>query len=389
LLVLGRAFDPANDSLTGGTIQFTDTETDLPIPQFTYANVIISANVTRIMNLGNGETVITGNLSITGTTKLDVRAPFVAHTLTLGGVMEGDGSWGGPLSGADNINSTYFAPAAPGNYITVSAEGVTANVVSVSANPSPAGSNVTLTATITAIAQGSGTPTGTVQFLADGSPVGAPTVLSGGVANLTTKSLAHGYHSIAAQYAGDGNFIGSTNTYSDLLINSAPVAQTATYPRPANFTLKIRIATLATNWSDADGDTITLTSAGPTSTNGVSVSKDSTYIYYSSTNGSNPDQFSYVISDGFVSTTGKVSIVVTSIPATASTSTNQITFNGGVPTLHLAGIAGRTYYVQASTNMIDWVAISTNVAGTNGLWQVIDTDATNYPLRVYRTSDQP
>jgi hypothetical protein len=262
--------------------------------------------------------------------------------------------------------------------------------VSVSANPSPAGSNVTLTATITAIAQGSGTPTGTVQFLADGSPIGAPATLSGGVANFTTNSLAHGYHLIVAQYTGDGNFFGSTNNLNpDLLINSAPVAQTATWPRPANFALKIRIATLATNWSDADGDTITLTSVGPASTNGVSMSKDGTYIYYNSTNGSNPDQFSYVISDGFTTTAGMVNIVVTSIPATASTATNQITINGGVPTLHLAGIAGRTYYVQASTNMIDWVAISTNVAGTNGLWNVVDSDATNYPLRVYRTSDQP
>jgi len=84
-----------------------------------------------------------------------------------------------------------------------------------------------------------------------------------------------------------------------------------------------------------------------------------------------------------------VSVVVTSAPATAATSTNQITFNGGVPTLRLAGIAGRTYYVQASTNMSNWVDISTNVAGTNGLWNVVDADATNYPSRFYRTSDQP
>ena len=71
------------------------------------------------------------------------------------------------------------------------------------------------------------------------------------------------------------------------------------------------------------------------------------------------------------------------------TATNQVTFNGGVPTLRLAGIPGRTYYVQASTNMSVWVGISTNVAGTNGLWQVVDADATNYPSRFYRTSNQP
>ena len=53
------------------------------------------------------------------------------------------------------------------------------NVVATSANPSPTGSNVTLTATVTAVSPASGTPTGTVQFLADGSALGAPATLSG------------------------------------------------------------------------------------------------------------------------------------------------------------------------------------------------------------------
>ena len=312
LLILGRAFSPNVRNVTGGTIQFTTTDSNFAIPQFTYANLILSGNLAMILNAGNGDTVINGNLRITGTTKAEVHAPFTAHSLTLGGTTVGAGTWGGTGSGADNINTTYFTPAVTGDFITVTAgKASTTNVVSVSANPTPTGSNVTLTATITAIAPGGGTPTGTVQFLADGSPVGTPTALSGGVANLTTKSLAPGYHTIAAQYAGDDNFIGSTNTYSDLLINSAPVAQTAIFPRPTGLTLKIRIATLATNWSDADGGAINLTSVGPVSTNGVSVSKDNTYIYYNSTNGSNPDQFSYVISDGFTSTTGMVSVVMT------------------------------------------------------------------------------
>ena len=389
LLVPGRGFSPTTASLTGGTIHFTATQTGFQIAQLTYVNVILSGT-TMNLNLGNGNIVINGNLSITGTTVVSVDKPLTAQSLRLGGTTVDAGTWGGTGSGADNINSIYFAPATPGDFITVTAgKASTTNVVSVSANPSPTGSNVTLTATITAIAPGSGTPTGTVQFLAGGSPIGAPAALSGGVANLTINSLAHGYHSIAAQYAGDGNFFGSTNSYPGLLINSAPVAQTATYPRPVNFNLKIRIATLATNWSDADGDTINLTSAGPASTNGVSVSKDSTFIYYNSTNGSNPDQFSYVISDGFVSMSGMVNVAVSSAPGTALTATNQITFIGGVPTLQLAGIPGRTYYVQASTNLAAWVDISTNVAGTNGLWNVTDADATNHPSRFYRTSDQP
>ena len=121
LLILGRGFGPNTESLTGGTIHFTATQTGFQIPQTTYANVILSGGGSGVMNLnlGNGDTVITGNLSITGTTVVSVRAPFTAHSLTLGGVRENAGTWGGPLSGADNINATYFAPATPGDYITV------------------------------------------------------------------------------------------------------------------------------------------------------------------------------------------------------------------------------------------------------------------------------
>ena len=147
------------------------------------------------------------------------------------------------------------------------------------------------------------------------------------------------------QYAGDGNFIGSTNNLSpNLLVNSAPVAQTATYPRPANFTLKIRIATLATNWSDADGGTITLTSVAATSTNGISMSKDNTYIYYNGANGSNPDQFTYMISDGFVFTTGTVNIIVTSGIGHRLGTNQPDHFQRRGADAVAGGIPGRTYY---------------------------------------------
>ncbi len=122
LLILGRGFtSTTTDSLTGGTIQFTATQTGFQIPQTTYANLILSGGGNGVMNLnlGNGNTVITGNLSITGTTVVSVRKALTAHSLTLGGATEGAGTWGGPLSGADNINATYFTLAAPGDFITV------------------------------------------------------------------------------------------------------------------------------------------------------------------------------------------------------------------------------------------------------------------------------
>src|SRR5258708_19006254 len=85
----------------------------------------------------------------------------------------------------------------------------TTTTVTSSQNPSTLGQPVTFTATVSAVAPGSGTPTGTVTFLDGGSPIGTGT-LSGGVATFTTSALAQGNHTITTSYGGDGNFNGNT-----------------------------------------------------------------------------------------------------------------------------------------------------------------------------------
>ena len=145
LLILGRNFSPDTESLTGGTIQFTATQTGFQIPQFTYANVILSGSIMNL-NLGNGSTVINGDLSITGTTVVSVRAPLTAHTLTLGGTIQEAGTWGGPFSGATNINTTYFTAAVTGDFITVTWLAVRPSLLAWShllCNPALPGTNVT------------------------------------------------------------------------------------------------------------------------------------------------------------------------------------------------------------------------------------------------------
>ncbi len=79
-----------------------------------------------------------------------------------------------------------------------------------SLNPSLPGNAVKFTATIAVTAPGAGTPTGTVTFLDGSTTLGTGTV-SGGVATFTTSSLAIGVHTITANYAGDGNFNGSSS----------------------------------------------------------------------------------------------------------------------------------------------------------------------------------
>jgi autotransporter-associated beta strand protein len=83
------------------------------------------------------------------------------------------------------------------------------------------GESVTLTATISAVAPGSGTATGTVSYF-DGATLLGTATLSSGVATLTTSSFSVGTHSITAVYSGDSNFSGSTSsTISQVIASSA------------------------------------------------------------------------------------------------------------------------------------------------------------------------
>lgn len=68
------------------------------------------------------------------------------------------------------------------------------------------GEATNFTATVTA-ENGTGAPTGTVQFKVDGADFGAPVPLSGGTATSgSTSSLSAGAHTVTAVYSGDSNF---------------------------------------------------------------------------------------------------------------------------------------------------------------------------------------
>ncbi|MCX6033192.1 MAG: Ig-like domain repeat protein [Chloroflexi bacterium] len=111
------------------------------------------------------------------------------HSITAGYV--GDGSF----------NSSASAPALQ----QVVSEADTVIAVTSSPYPSVYGQAVTFTATVTAVPPGAGTPSGTITFR-DGATVLGTVPLSGGVATLTTSTLAAGMHPIIAQYSGDGSY---------------------------------------------------------------------------------------------------------------------------------------------------------------------------------------
>jgi uncharacterized protein YjiK len=79
----------------------------------------------------------------------------------------------------------------------------TSTALSVSAGTVTYGQPVTLTATVSVVAPGTGTPTGgTVTFLDYGTAIGTAT-LTGGTATFTSSTLGYGIHQLASSYAGN------------------------------------------------------------------------------------------------------------------------------------------------------------------------------------------
>jgi len=93
------------------------------------------------------------------------------------------------------------------------------------AGPVPAGTAVTLTATVSP----SGAA-GTVQFSDGASTLGTPVTVSGGTASLTTTSLAAGTRALKAAFLpGDTSaFATSTSTTTSLVVTAVPATATTT-----------------------------------------------------------------------------------------------------------------------------------------------------------------
>ncbi len=172
--------------------------------------------------------------------------------------------------------------AGVGVLLNTSTKATTTKLVS-SSNPATYTKAVTFTATVTP--QGAGTPTGTVSFFDGASNIGSSAV-NGGVATLTTSTLALGAHSITATYNGDANWAFSTSTaliqtvqgavvglsstglnFGNETVGIASAAQSVTVTNNGNIALTIKSITIAgTNKADF-GETNTC--ANPVAANGT------------------------------------------------------------------------------------------------------------------------
>ncbi|MGE5168543.1 MAG: Ig-like domain repeat protein, partial [Deltaproteobacteria bacterium] len=124
-------------------------------------------------------------------------------------------------------------------------------------NPSVFAQTVTFTATVTPAPPGSGTPTGTVNFLDGATNIGSGTLNGSGVATFATGTLAVATHPITAQYAGDVNFGPSTSSVVNQVVNQASQTITFTSTAPAGAT--VGGATYTVTATASSGLTVALT----------------------------------------------------------------------------------------------------------------------------------
>ncbi|MDB6122846.1 MAG: BNR/Asp-box repeat protein [Pedosphaera sp.] len=73
-----------------------------------------------------------------------------------------------------------------------------------------------------------------------------------------------------------------------------------------------------------------------------------------------------------------------SSPGTLKLDASTLKQNGTVSLILQQGTPGASYAIWGSTNLTNWTSLSTNVAGTNGVVQFSDTNASGFGRRFYR-----
>lgn len=123
-------------------------------------------------------------------------------------------------------SSTLLGSTSPSVTQTVS-RAATKTALTSSVDPTVFGQPVTFKATVTAVAPGSGTPTGTVTFKNGATALGTVSVTAG-IASISTSTLTVGAHSITASYNGTISYNTSTSSSLTQTVNKAATSAKVT-----------------------------------------------------------------------------------------------------------------------------------------------------------------
>jgi len=137
--------------------------------------------------------------------------------------------------------------------------------------------------------------------------------------------------------------------------------------------------------SDPNGLPLTYSvTAGPT--NGVLTGTAPDLVYRPRTNFFGADRLTFQVSNGITnSLPARVSVVVTQVIDVAGASLAIRRQTNGQPRISLTGEPYERYVLEASQDLVHWVAI-TNFTSTNGIMSLIVSDSAVYPKRFYRAA---
>jgi len=182
------------------------------------SNVTFTATVTPATATGTvtfkNENVVLGTGTISNGIATYSTSSLTAGTRSIYAIYGGDGNYSGSTSSA----------------LAQQVQRLTSTVVTSSSDdPSPYGTSVTFTSTVTPSAA-----TGTVSFR-DGSTLLGTGTLSNGIATYSTSTLAVGSHPIRAIYNGDTDDIGSTSPVLTQIVKLASSLTLSSSPNPSTY----------------------------------------------------------------------------------------------------------------------------------------------------------
>jgi hypothetical protein len=334
-------------------------------------------------SVSDGAPYTVDSVSLTGTPTGAYNSTTVAlaSTVTFGGLS---------LTGGGNGNYVITPPT----QAAIITQATPTLALTTSALTNGYLATLSFTATVTTNGITAGDATGTVQFVTNslgGSPVndGLPVGLTAATVSTNLATLPRGTNYVYAVYSGDANYASVTSsTLSEIVTNHPPVAAPLTIAQIEGLTVKIPLSSLATNWSDADGDPITITNIDTVSANGQTlyllnvvtngdgsfVTNGFGFIGYTNTLNTGTDTIYYTITDNQGGTaTGSINVVVSAAPV-FGVNTVTVTPGGSSVTVNFAGIPGDTYEVERATTLspANWYNLGNVTAALNGLFNYTD-----------------
>ena len=229
------ATDTVTSTITGTSAPITvsssaATHLLVTAPASAISGTPFSITVTALDQFNNTAAGYTGTLHFTSSDSqavLSANSTLTNGTGTFSATLKTAGSQ--TITATDTVTSSITGAA----QITVPGAIASSTVVASNLNPSTVNQSVIFTATVSS---SGGTPTGSVSFSDNGSPIGACTSLAlngNGVATCSFAALTAGAHTILAAYNGSTNFSASSGSVTQNVNKASTTVALASSQNPS------------------------------------------------------------------------------------------------------------------------------------------------------------